>query len=112
MAWSRLKGASMPEARTSVLSPEAWYRRRGQSSAARRSGCGKIESAHSSVACALSGARTRFRSSWARVASRSCPKGTPDGQAVSQARQPRQRSRWRASPGVSSARPSAAARMR
>src|SRR2546428_5767644 len=36
-----------------------------------------------------------WRRSWARVASRSEPKRTPEGHAVSHARQPRQRSMWR-----------------
>ena len=77
-----------------------------------RAGCGKVSRMNRSVALSRVGAVTPRRSNWPRVASRSWPNGTPEGQAVSQARQPRQRSRWRAMVGVSPIRSSAAARMR
>src|SRR5690606_41800097 len=58
---------------------------------------------------------TLFRSSEAslRATSRRRPYSTPDGQTVSQARQPRQRSRWvRKAAEPASSRPSATARIR
>src|SRR2546428_13463198 len=46
-----------------------------------------------------------WRRSWARVASRSEPKRTPEGHAVSHARQPRQRSMWRGEGSARGGRP-------
>ena len=56
--------------------------------------------------------RGYFRSIWARVRSMSGPYCTPDGHAVTHARQPRQLSKWFTNDGVRSARPSTPAFIR
>ena len=81
-----------PAARTSRCSPVRWYARSGPRSSRSRRGYGnsaKIAAAQRPVAAG----RAVRRSTWARVASMSLSYCTPDGQAVTQAMQPRQASK-------------------
>ena len=83
--------------------------RAGARSARRSQG---VVSAAASTRRAMRARAGRCRSIHGRAASMSAPYGTPDGHAVSQARQPRHRSRCRITSGDASRRPSSRPRMR
>ncbi len=83
---------------------------RSGANAARRS-AGVVSTAASARRPQRAGAG-RKRSTYGRAASISAPYSTPDGQAVSHARQPRQRSRCRMTSAVGTSWPSSSARIK
>ena len=92
-AASRGKRSSSPKRRTRVCRPAACATASGVTRARRRPGWVKTSKSSLRRSRSVTG-RRKLRSTWGRVASMSWSYRTPDGQAVTQAMQPRQASKW------------------